>query len=108
MSTGIGVQVLTEFHPDTLQVLLQCITGEVGRSIETHVFQEVGKAALVGFFLNGAYLLGNVKVGPVCRLAVLADIIGQSVVQLSDTDIFVDRDRRHLLCKYLLKIAAKN
>ena len=105
---SIGVQVLTEFHPDTLQVLLQCITGEVGRSIETHVFQEVGKAALVGFFLNGAYLLGNVKVGPVCRLAVLADIIGQSVVQLSDTDIFVDRDRRHLLCKYLLKIAAKN
>ena len=41
-------------------------------------------------------------------LAVLADIIGQSVVQLSDTDIFVDRDRRHLLCKYLLKTAAKN
>ena len=105
---SIGVQVLTEFHPDTLQVLFQCITGEVGRSIETHVFQEMGKAALVGFFLNGAYLLGNVKVGPVCRLAVLADIIGQSVVQLSDTDIFVDRDRRHLLCKYLLKIAAKN
>ena len=44
----------------------------------------------------------------VCRLAVLADIIGQSVVQLSDTDIFVDRDRRHLLCKYLLKMCIRD
>ena len=80
----------------------------LNHQMDVKLFQEMGKAALVGFFLNGAYLLGNVKVGPVCRLAVLADIIGQSVVQLSDTDIFVDRDRRHLLCKYLLKIAAKN
>ena len=105
---SIGVQVLTEFHPDTLQVLLQCITGEVGRSIETHVFQEVGKTALVVLFLYGTYFLGNIEIGSVSRKTVFTDVIGQSVVQLSDTDIFVDRDRRHLLCKYLLKIAAKN
>ena len=60
-----------------LRVLYQGLSGEVSRSVETHVFQEVGKTALVVLFLYGAYFLGNVEVGAVSRKTVFTNVIGQ-------------------------------
>ena len=89
----VGIQVFTEFHADAFQVLYQGLSGEVSRSVETHVFQEVGKTALVVLFLYGTYFLGNIEIGSVSRKTVFTDVIGQSVVQLADTNILVDRNR---------------
>ncbi|CDA48917.1 unknown [Bacteroides stercoris CAG:120] len=102
----VGIQVFTELHADAFQVLYQGLSGEVSRSVETHVFQEVGKTALVVLFLYGAYFLGNVEVGAVSRKTVFTDVIGQPVVQLTDTYILIDRNRRQLLRRYLLEVAA--
>ena len=33
-------------------------------------------------------------------------VVGQTIVQLSNTYVLVDRDGRHLLCKGLLEVAA--
>ena len=67
------------------------------RTIEGHVLQEVSQTLLGIVFLNRAYTLGNVEVGFLLRSVVVSEIISQSVVKFSDTDIFVYRDFRHLL-----------
>ena len=87
---SICVQVFTEFYADTFQVLFQGISGKMGRSVETHVLEEVGKTALVVLFLYGTYFLGDIKVCPVGGKTVFTDVISQSVIQLADTDILVD------------------
>ena len=68
--------------------------------VEAHVLQEMGEAALVLVFKDGTDLLGDVEMRLVLRLLVVADVIGQSVLQMADADIRIDRNRRHLLGRY--------
>ena len=52
------------------------------------------------FFENGAHRLRDVKLGALFRLFVVANVISQSVVQLTIAHIGVERQRlRFLLCK---------
>ena len=72
------------------------------RAVEGHVLEEVSQSALVFILLNGAHALGNVEVGHVLRPVVLTDVVGQTIVQLTNPYVFVDGDRRHLhlLCHH--------
>ena len=97
---SIGVQVRAELHTDGLEVLDHAVAGEMLGPVEAHVLQEMGEAALVLVFKDGTDLLGDVEMRLVLRLLVVADVIGQSVLQMADADIRIDRNRRHLLGRY--------
>ena len=73
------------------------IAGEVRGAVEAHVLEEVCQSQLVLLFLYGAYLLRDVEVGPVGGLLVVADVVGQSVVQFADAHGGVGGQRGQLL-----------
>jgi hypothetical protein len=60
------------------------------------VLQEVGEAALILLFKNRTYLLRNVEVDLILGLLVMSDVIGQTVVEMSDSYLRVNGDGRHL------------
>ena len=94
---SVGIQVGSKLHSDAFQPFTQGIVGEMGCSVETHVFQEVGQTALVVVFQNGTYLLGNIEVSLFFRQSIVTDVIGESIVQFTDAYVGINRNRRHLL-----------
>ena len=89
VDTGVGVEVGTELDALALTPLPQAAllsTGEVLGAVEGHVFEKVGKSSLTRLFEDGAHALSDVEVGHVGRLAVLPDVIGQSVGEASGPD----------------------
>ena len=108
----VGIEVASELDAFAFAPLYDAqpllIAGEVLGAVEGHVLQEVGQSSLVGFFLNGAYLLGNVEFSPFFGQSIVADVISQSIVQLTDAHVRVGRDRRQLhLCRCTLHVAAE-
>ena len=95
---GVGIEVLAKTYTDALEILLEVVTREMLGAIEAHVFQEMGKAALVVLLLHGAHLLGNVEVGSALGPFVVADVIGESVGQCTHADLGVQRYGWQLLC----------
>ena len=94
---GVSIQVGSELHTDGLQPRDELVALEVIRTIEGHVFQEVGESALALLLLNGTHLLCDVEVGAVLRPVVVTNVVGQPVVELSDAYGLIHRDGRHLL-----------
>ena len=80
----------------------------MGSSVEAHVFEEVGEAALVFLFLYGTYFLGDIEIGTVGRKIVFAEIVSQAIIQFADTYIRIDGNRRLLLRESLLEVTAYN
>ena len=99
VDAGIGVQVGTELHADRLAVLHHAVARKMFRTIEAHMLKEVRQTALLLIFQNGTDLLGDIEISLALRLFVMPDVIGQAVVEFSDFDIGIHRDRRHLLCR---------
>ena len=99
---SVGIQVATEVNTNATGEVEQCRVGEMLRTVEGHVLQEVSQSALVLVLLNGTHALCDVEVGHVLGPVVLADIVGQTVVQLTDSHVFVNWNRRHLhlLCHH--------
>ena len=60
------------------------------------MLEEVCESALLGFFEDGTYFLGDVEVCAVFGQVVVADVVGQAVVELSDADVLVDGEGREL------------
>ena len=89
---GIGIQVPAILHTYRLQVFLQLIVLEVLSTIESHVLEQVSKTALVFILLHRPYFLCDVETRHMLRIVVMADVIGQSVVECSLTHVGVDWD----------------
>ena len=64
--------------------------------IEAHVLQEVGKTVLVRRFLNGTYVGGQIELGPSLGQFVVADVIGETIVQMADAHLVRVGNLRHL------------
>ena len=97
---GVGVDVTTKIDANRLEIVDDAFAGEMLGAVESHVFEEVCQTVLVVFFENGAHRLRDVKLGALFRLFVVANVISQSVVQLTIAHIGVERQRlRFLLCK---------
>ena len=94
---GVSIQVGSELHTNGLQPRDELVALEVIRTVEGHVFQEVGESALALLLLNGTHLLCDVEVGAVLRPVVVTNVVGQPVVELSDAYGLIHRDGRHLL-----------
>ena len=94
---GVCVQVATILHADALQILLQEVVLEVVGTVEGHVLQQVGETALALLFLHRAHLLGDVVVGYFLGIVVVADVVGESVVELTHAHVLILR-QCHVLC----------
>ncbi len=79
----VGIEVSAELHTDRLAIADDIVLGEVLRAVEAHVLEEVGETVLVVFLLEGSDVSSEIEFSPLCRLVVVADIIGHAVVQLS-------------------------
>ena len=60
------------------------------------VLKEVRKTALAVLFLNRTHTLCDVEVCHMLRPLVVAQVVGETVVELADADGGVDRNGRHL------------
>ena len=69
---------------------------EVLTAVKGHVLQEVGQTVLVVFFLHGTHALGDVEVGALLGIVVVADVVGKSTIQLTDSHGLVN-GQFHLL-----------
>jgi integrase/recombinase XerD len=65
---------------------------EVLCAVEAHVFEEVSQTTLRLFLLDSAHFLCNVEVGTVLRPVVVADVVGQTIVQLANHYVGVSRN----------------
>ena len=85
--TSIGIQIRTEFHTDGLAPRNNSQTlpfsRKVLRTIESHMLQEMRQTTLTRLFLYGAHLLSDVEISQSRLFCIVANIIGQSVFQLS-------------------------
>ena len=85
--TGIGIKISAEPYTNGLtpghDTQLLTLAREMLRTIKSHVLQEVGQSALAWFFLNRAHTLGNIEVSHLRVLAVMTQIVGHAVLQLS-------------------------
>ena len=66
-------------------------------AVKGHVLQEMGQTALVLLLLDGSHALGEEEVHAVFRIVVVADVVGQSAVQLADAHLVIDGDGAHQL-----------
>lgn len=98
---GIGVEVHTEFDTFRFAPLYDTqasfVAGEVFRTVEGHVLQEVCQSALLWLFEDRTYFLCDMKFNTVFGFFVVTDVIGQSVVQLAHAYLCVHGDGWHLL-----------
>ena len=92
-----SVDVAAEFRADGAQVIQDTLAGEMLGPVEAHVLQEVGQAVLFGlFFKHGARIGGQVELRAAGGKFVVADVIGESVVQMADGHLVRIGDLRHL------------
>ena len=94
---GVGIQVNTKLHTNALTVAHHLVTGEILRTVEAHVLQEVSQSALVFILLDRSHFLCDVELSPVFRPVVVTDVISQSVVQFTNPHVFVNWKLWHLL-----------
>ena len=97
VNAGVGIEVAAKLHAQRTGELNQVVALEVLRTIEGHVLQEVSQAALALLLLDGAHALGNVEISHMLRPFVVADVIGQTIVELANAHSLVNGDGRHLL-----------
>ena len=97
--TGIGVEVATKLHTQAAAVFYQLIAAEVVRTVECHVLQEMGQAALVFVFLYTAHALGYIEIDPVLGIGVVAHIVSETVVQLTRLHGFIHWHCVRQLCR---------
>ena len=88
---GVGVDVRPEGHADALKVGDQLLLWKALGAVEHHVLEEVGQAKLVLVLLDRAGVDHQHQCGPVGRLRVVPDVVGQPVVQLYLADLLVQR-----------------
>ena len=96
VARGVGIDVVSEAHSIGRKVVENALSGKVLRSVEGHVFEEMGQAVLVVLLLQGAYVVGDEEIRPLPGIVVMPDVVGHPVVEPADPDLAVER---HLLLR---------
>jgi len=84
VDAGVGIEITTELDAVGAAPFDEVVALEVIAAVEGHVFQEVCKSSLVFVLLQRANFLCNVEIGTVLRPVVVADVVSQSVAELTD------------------------
>ena len=77
------IDVPSELGTDALEPLEKRLAREVFRSVEAHVLEEMCETVLVVALLICSDVSREVEFSPLCRLVIVADVIGHAVLQLS-------------------------
>ena len=92
VEVGVGVEVGAKHHALAAELVNHSVARETLDAVEGHVLGEVRQALLVVVFLVGAGIHRETELHTILRVGVLADIIGQTVVQLADGHVGVGFD----------------
>ncbi len=79
VEAGIGIEVGAESNTDRLEVLDEIVLGEVLRSVEGSVLDEVSQAQLVGRLENRSRIYDEPELGTLFRPCILADVVAKAV-----------------------------
>ena len=108
LEAGGGVHVPAEFGADGTEIVQDSLVREMRGAVEAHMLQEVREAVLVGGFLDGAHVRGEIEFRPALRELVVADVVGESVVQMAHADRrIVGKGGHHLLHGLLLVLVLR-
>ena len=100
VDASVGIQVLAILHADALEIVLETVSLEMFGAIESQVLQEVSQTTLVVILIDGTHLLCNVETSYMLREIVVTNVIGQAIVEVTDSHILVNRYLWHLLCHH--------
>ena len=90
VEAGGGIGVAAEVHAEALEELDDIGRGKVLAAVERHVLEEVGEAALVLVFVDGADLDGEAGADAAAGFGVAEEGVAQAVVELAPLDGRVD------------------
>ena len=79
VNRGVGVEITAKLHTFGFEPRHNLVAGEVFGAVETHVLQEVGKAALVIIFKDRTYFLGDIEIGLTFGSLIVTHIISKTV-----------------------------
>ena len=85
-----GVNLTTELDTVLLERVNHLVVGESLNAVESHVLAEVGKTALTLVLEDGAGVAHHTELDTVLGLAVVTDVVGETVGQLADAHLLVD------------------
>ena len=77
---GVGVDVTAEVHTHRLEIVDDALTGEMLRTVERHVLQEVRQTVLMILLEDSTYRLRDVELAALFGLLVVTDVVRQAVV----------------------------
>ena len=100
VDTCVSIQILTILHTNALEIVLETVSLEMFGAIESQVLQEVSQTTLVVILIDGTHLLCNVETSYMLREIVVTNVIGQDIVEVTDSHILVNRYLWHLLCHH--------
>ena len=86
---GVGVDVATELHTVLLQFLDHGVVGIALDAVEGHVLTEVGQTLLVVALHDRTGVADQAELNHVLRLLVVADVVGETIVELAVADFLV-------------------
>ena len=86
VDAGGGIDIATKGGTYALEPVENALPREVLCSIETHVLKEMSETILIWGFLDSAHICGQVELCPLGGLVIVADVIGQAVVERSLTN----------------------
>ena len=95
----VGVDISAEVHTDGLEIVDDTLAREMLRTVECHVLQEVRETVLVVLLEDSAYGLGDMELATLLGILVVADVVSQSVVQMSYAYCGINGNGRGSLCK---------
>ena len=90
---GLRVHVCIHVHTILFQYFRNRVTGKVHRTVEGHVFQEMGQPVLGIIFHERSHVLDDIKVSLPCRFVIFTNKIGQSIIQFPMFHVRVQGNR---------------
>ena len=85
LHAGARIDVAAEACAYALKPVEDSLSGEVLGAVEAHVLEEVREAVLVGSLLDGAHVGRQIELRTFLGESVVTDVVGESVVEFSDT-----------------------
>ena len=93
LHAGSCIYILAKLCAYALHIRENPFSREVLCAIKAHMLKKMSKTILIGSLLNGAHISNNVKLRTLCRFFVMFNIIGKSVLQLTNLNARVVHNR---------------
>ena len=106
VEAGVGIDAAAELDAMLLKLFNHLVVGVALDSVEGHVLAEVREALLVVALEDGAGVRHEAELDAVLGLLVVADVVGESVVEVAYDDFLVDRHSSRQVSRFCILFAA--